>query len=275
MPDMRDKRVIAVLICVAVVAVIVFAKLGTGRRAPERPESEIAPRPARAQVSPSGVQDSLRTVVTAVRPAVVNISAHPRAAGKPQRPGVQLLDPFPVRTAWVGSGLIVDPAGYVLSCRQVTGDAEVVRVTLFRSGKNTFLARRVATDPVTGLVLLKLPFGGDLPYAVLGDSSRVRTGDLVIALGSPFGLSETVTQGIVSASRRTVTVEGRQVPSLIQTDAAIDQGNSGGPLVDIHAEVIGVNIAIYSTGSTFSGIGFAVPSNQARAFLQRAIGFRG
>jgi serine protease Do len=272
---MRDRKVIVVLVCVAAAAVIAFANLGAGLWENERRPAETSPARVRARISPGGVQDSLRAVVAAVRPAVVNLSAHPRSAGKPQRPGVQRLDPFPVRTAWVGSGLIVDPAGYVLSSRQVTGDAEVVRVTLFRSGRNTFLARRVATDPVTGLVVLRLPFGGDLPCAVLGDSSRVRTGDLVIALGSPFGLSETVTQGIVSASRRTVTVEGRRVPSLIQTDAAINQGNCGGPLVDIHAEVVGVNIAIYSTDSTFSGIGFAVPSNQVRAFLQRAIGFGG
>jgi len=226
------------------------------------------------QITPGAIQQGLGAVVAAVRPAVVKISAHTEQAAHRSPVGMQFLDPFPMGDQWIGSGVIMHPDGYILSSRQVTGDATTVRVKLFRSGNNTFLAHRIATDPATDLTLLKLPFGKNLPHAVMADSSKVRTGDIVLALGSPFGLAETVTQGIVSTSSRTVLVEGRQFNDVIQTDAAINKGNSGGPLVNIGAEVIGVNIAIYSTDASFAGIGFAIPSNQASAFMQRALGLR-
>jgi serine protease Do len=280
---MRSGKITIILVCGASVAAILVANLGTDRPPPDPVEAPVvnagagqsAPATARGRPQRAAVQRGLRDVVSALRPAVVNISAHPKVIGPAGSSGAQLLDSYPARGGWVGSGVIVDAAGHILSCRQATGDADIVRVTLFRSGHNSFLARRLATDPATDLVLLQLTFGGDLPYAVLAESSRVRTGDLVIALGSPFGLAETVTQGIVSASRRTVSMGQHRFPNLIQTDAAINQGNCGGPLVNIHAEVIGLNLAIYSTDSAFSGIGFAIPSDQARAFLQRVIGFRG
>ena len=93
-------------------------------------------------------------------------------------------------------------------------------------------------------------------------------------MGSPFGLAETVTHGIVSTSRRTLNLQGRTLSNVIQTDAAVNQGNCGGPLVNTRGEMIGVNTAFYSTDSTFSGIGFAIPSNQARAFIRRVAGAR-
>jgi len=254
---------------VALMATLILPRF-TQARAPVSPPAHDGTGPA--GTAPLAVQEGLDAVVAAVRPAVVQISAHPDAVGHPVQPGMQFLDPFPDRNGWVGSGVIVDPSGYILTSRQVVGDAQVVRVTLFRGGENSFLARRVATDPGTDLVLLQLPFGGSLPHALLGDSSRVRTGNIVIAMGSPFGLSETVTQGIVSAHRQTLYVEGRRFDDVIQTDASINKGNSGGPLIDIRAEVIGVNIAVYSTDSTFSGVGFAIASNRARAFLEHAVG---
>jgi S1-C subfamily serine protease len=220
--------------------------------------------------SPVAIQKDLGGLIASVRPAVVLVSAHPGVADAPHT-GVQLLDPFPVHARWVGSGVIVDPSGYVLTCRHSVGEAETVRVRLFRGGRNTFLARRIASDPMSDLVLLKLPLGASLPFAPLGDSSRVRAGDLVLALGSPFGLAETVTQGIVSTGRRTLRLPDGRGLEVIQTDAAINQGNCGGPLVDIHGRVIGINLAIYSTDAAFTGIGFAVPSNTARNFIHRAV----
>ncbi len=281
---MLNKRIIIALVCVVAVSSALFANLSTPRlsqagaagapRIPAGNARAVTPSAhngARATgTSPFAVQESLGALVTSVRPAVVNISAHPNAGRHPMQPGMQLLDPFPGRSGWVGSGVIIDPAGYILTSRQVVGNVDSVRVTLFRSGQNSFLARRVATDLETDLVLLKLPFGGSLPYAPIGDSSRVRSGDIVVAVGSPFGLAETVTQGIVSANRRTLQVEGRRYADVIQTDASINQGNCGGPLIDIRAQVIGINVAIYSTDSTFSGIGFAIASNRARAFFERA-----
>jgi len=256
-------------LAVAIVLVANFGRNDAPRGTANPPPPLRIGRPDRSPRA--GVQDGLRTIVATVRPAVVRISA-PELENDPRmRSGAQLLDPFPTGNGWVGSGIIIDPSGLILSCRHATGDAEVVQVTLFRSGPRTFIARRLATDPATGLVLLKLPFGGDLPFATLGDSSHLRTGDLVIALGSPFGLAESVTQGIVSATARKISVEGQFFSGLVQTDAAINQGNCGGPLVDINADVVGVNLAIYSTDSAFSGIGFAIPSDQARAFIARTV----
>lgn len=284
---MVNQKLVIGLVCGTTCAVILFANFGTFGVATSRaavaelptqgtfPPGTLpfsGPFPQAASPSPQGLQDGLGTVVTTVKPSVVNISVHPEMANQPTPAGFQMLGPFPGRSSWVGSGIIVDPSGYILTSRHVVGNADMARVQLFRSGNNSFLARRVASDPATDLVLLKLPVQGGLPYAVLGDSSSVRTGDLVIALGSPFGLTQTVTQGIVSASRRTVTMENQTYTDVIQTDASINQGNCGGPLVNIQAQVIGVNMGIYSTNSSFAGIGFAVRSNRARVFIQRALG---
>jgi serine protease Do len=204
----------------------------------------------------------------------VSISAHPDKLGGPTPAGIQLLDPFHGKNGWIGSGFVIHPDGYVLTSRQVMRDVHQARVTMYHGTGTKLPARRVATDPQTGLVLLEMPAGSALPHTRLGDSRRVRTGDMVIALGSPFGLAETVTQGIVSSSKRKIVIDGDRFVDVIQTDAAINSGNCGGPLVDIHAQVIGINIAIFSTDSSFSGVGFAVPSNRALEFVNRAIGGR-
>jgi serine protease Do len=278
-----QKRNIIVLLCFGTMIVIIVvnrepskaASVAVGINAGATAR-RAAPDPVQASPAAAapirGIQDDLGWVVSAVRPAVVNNSVTTEMANHRHPAGMQLLDPFPSRTGWVGSGVIIDPGGYVLTNRQVAGEANEFRITLFRGGQNSFSAVRVAADPQSDLVLLKLPFGGKLPFAVLGNSAGVSTGDIVVALGSSFGLAETVTHGIVSANRREVTIGNRRFTNVIQTDASINQGNCGGPLVNIKAEVIGLNMAIYSTDSSFSGIGFAISSNQAREFVSRALG---
>lgn len=274
----RNKKIAAATI-VAAIAVVLFANLGPGDGQADAGNQPVAvtaqPSPSEPNLpSPGAIQRDLGSIAAAVRPTVVSISAHPDQVGGPVPAGVHLLDPFHGRHGWIGSGFVVHPAGYVLSSHQVMRDVHQARVTMYHGGGATYSARRIATDDQTGLVLLKLSNGSALPHARLGDSRRVRTGDIVIALGSPFGLAETVTQGIVSSSKRTIMIEGNQLANVIQTDAAINSGNCGGPLVDIHAQVIGINIAIYSTDSSFSGVGFAVPSNRALDFINRAIAGR-
>jgi S1-C subfamily serine protease len=281
---MTFKSVIVLLIVFVALMLIMFSSQGSqalsvGQTAVINGQHNYQQYPSRQTVvsrgpSPLAIQQGLGALVTALKPAVVSIASHPRDPNHHWQPGMQLLDPFPGQRAMIGSGVIVDDLGHIITTRQVTRDAELVRVTLYRSGKNTFSAQRIATDHNSDLVLLRLPFAGRLPHAVLADSSRVRTGDLVVAMGSPFGLSKTVTHGIVSNPHRTISAPGQSLANVIQTDAAINQGNSGGPLVNINAEVIGINAAIYSTDSTFAGIGFSIPSNQVRAFLQKTIGFR-
>lgn len=273
-----NAKIIMGLVGGAAITAILISNLVEKGHAPTAmaERAETSPLSQRPQVppalSPRAIERGLNAVVLAVRPAVVSISTHWDQIEKPTRAGMQILEPFHTDSGAVGSGIIVDNAGHVLTHRQVTKDAALVRVTLFRSGQNSFLARLVAADPQTNLVLFRLPFAGELPTARLGDSSALRSGDIVIAVGSPFGLAETVTQGIVSASRRRIAVGGLGFLNLIQTDAAINQGNSGGPLVNIRGEVIGINLAIFSTDTGFSGIGFAISSNQARNFCQRAVG---
>lgn len=276
-----QKRHIVLMVALETVVIIVVLKIyrsDTSNISKSLPMTN--PMPTTKQREPAipadtatihDIQDGLGAIVSTVRPAVVTISANVEFPNPAHRAGIQLLAPFPSRVGWVGSGVIVDANGYVLTNRQVTGDANSVRVSLFRGGRNIVSAVRVATDEQSDLVLLKLPFGGNLPYASLGNSSNIHTGDIVVALGSSFGLAETVTHGIVSANRREVTIGNRQYTNVIQTDASINQGNCGGPLVSINAEVIGMNMAIYSTDSSFSGIGFAIASNQARAFISRAL----
>ena len=274
-----NRKLPIVIICLATIVIVVLVNV-TGQNepralpiqnpvsVPEFQKNLQPPRPIQ-NTSPSALESGFGTIVTNIRPSVVSIHAQPEF-NQPGRPGMQILGPFPGQRGWVGSGIIIDPSGYILSTRQVIGNADRVRVQLFRAGNNHLTASRVATDKATDLVLLKTPFAANLPHAHLGDSTRVRTGDIVLAVGSPFGLAETVTHGIVSANRKIGIREGEFSVEVIQTDAPINQGNCGGPLVDIHAQVIGINMAIYSTDTTFSGIGFAVASNRARDFISTA-----
>jgi serine protease Do len=157
-----------------------------------------------------------------------------------------------------GSGVIVSPDGYILTNNHVAGPATEIRVRL-HDGRE-FRGRRIGVDPETDLALVKIE-AQNLPYATLGDSSKLEQGEWVIALGSPFGLEQTMTAGIVSATGRTF---GGTYDNYIQTDASINPGNSGGPLINMNGEVIGINTMIYSRSGGSEGIGFSVPSNIAK-----------
>lgn len=160
----------------------------------------------------------------------------------------------------VGSGFIVDKAGYVLTNAHVVSDASRIIVSL--SSGEEFAARVVGTDGETDLAVLKIEAGRDLPFIKLGDSDRARIGDWVLAIGSPFGLAQTVTAGIISQTRRE-TPYASQFQKFIQTDAAINRGNSGGPLLNMDGEVVGINSQIATSTGDYNGIGFALPSNEA------------
>ncbi len=164
----------------------------------------------------------------------------------------------------LGSGVILDPAGHILTNYHVVGGATKIRVVLADgrqfSGKSV---KVIGTDPKTDLAVIQIFGNGPFPYLTLGNSDKVKVGQWVVAIGQPRGLSETVTQGIISAKHRT----GLSVPSsyqdFLQTDAAINPGNSGGPLMDLNGEVIGINSAIMTESGGFEGLGFAIPGNIA------------
>jgi len=166
----------------------------------------------------------------------------------------------------IGSGLIVSKRGYVLTNSHLVSGQKSVTVTLFTpQGQNSFKGQVVAQAPDRDLAVIKIePQNVDLPVAPMGDSDTIEVGNVVLAFGNPFGLSQTVTSGIISAVRASMVIEGHQLNNLIQTDAPINQGNSGGPLVNLNGEVIGINTAIYSPAQTHTGLGFAVPINQAK-----------
>jgi serine protease Do len=166
----------------------------------------------------------------------------------------------PIRERSLGSGVIVDSKGYIVTNRHVVEKADRVRVRLQDDPPGVqHDAKVIGTDQETDLAVIKVDMDRILPAAKMGNSDSMQVGDWVLAVGSPFGLSETVTAGIVSAKGRDI-VPDRQFQTFIQTDAAINPGNSGGPLVNMNGEVIGINTAILSETNAYAGVGFALPS---------------
>ncbi len=180
--------------------------------------------------------------------------------------------PSDLRERSLGSGVIVDPKGYIVTNNHVVEKADRIRVKLMDDPATvTYDAVVVGVDKETDLAVIKINAKKPLPAAKLGNSDSMDVGDWVLAIGSPFGLEETVTAGIVSAKGRNI-VPGRQFESFIQTDAAINPGNSGGPLVNMNGEVIGINTAIFTSGGGYQGVGFAMPSNTVVQVYNQLIG---
>lgn len=161
----------------------------------------------------------------------------------------------------IGSGVIVKPDGYILTNYHVVHGATKIQVVL--SNGEEYLGKVVGTDPKTDLAIIKIPTKNQLPYVKFGNSDKVVVGQWVVAIGHPRGLSQSVTQGIISAKHRGGMSEPSSYEDFLQTDAAINPGSSGGPLLTLSGEVIGINAVIASTSGGFEGIGFSIPSNIA------------
>jgi serine protease Do len=160
-----------------------------------------------------------------------------------------------------GSGFIINKDGHILTNNHVVDGADTITVIL--SDKQEVKAKLIGADPQTDIALIKIDSNNDLPVVALGDSDALDVGEWVIAIGNPFGLSQTVTVGVVSAKGRN-RVGINDYESFIQTDAAINPGNSGGPLLNIHGEVVGINSALYTRSGGYMGIGFAIPINMVK-----------
>jgi len=169
----------------------------------------------------------------------------------------------------LGSGVILSPDGYIITNNHVIRGADQIQVSL-KDGRTTD-ARVVGVDPDTDIAVLQIK-GTNLPVMPLGDSDRLRVGDVVLAIGNPFGVGQTVTLGIVSGTGRS-KLGINTFENFIQTDAAINPGNSGGALVNAHGELIGINTAIFSKTGGSQGIGFAIPASLARSVMQDIIRF--
>jgi len=217
-------------------------------------------------------------IVRAVSPAIVNISTTKvvRRDAQPffEDPFFDFFSPFhdfgspkKFKERSLGSGVIVSPDGYIVTNNHVVEKADEIKVTLI--DKKTFKGRIVGADPKTDIAIIKIEATG-LPTLTWGDSDKLQVGEFVLAIGSPYGLSNTVTMGIISAVGR-ANVGIADYEDFIQTDAAINPGNSGGPLVNINGELIGINTAIFSRTGGYQGIGFAVPSNMVRLVMDQLL----
>ena len=181
--------------------------------------------------------------------------------------------PFSSATSQVlrgaGSGVIISPDGYIVTNNHVIQDANRLQVTL--NNNQNYMAEVIGTDPKSDIALLKID-AEDLDYLPFGDSDNARIGEWVLAVGNPFNLTSTVTAGIISAKSRDLGMDAN-ISSFIQTDAAVNPGNSGGALVNIYGELIGINTAITSQTGTYVGYAFAVPSNNARKIVEDILEF--
>jgi len=217
-------------------------------------------------------------IVNTVSPTVVNISTTKVISKEPGRifddPIFDFFGPFNdfgMPKKWkersLGSGVIVSPDGYIITNNHVVEKSDEIKVTLF--DRRTFKGKIVGADSKTDIAILKID-ADDLPTLRWGDSESLQVGEFVLAIGSPYGLSHTVTMGIISAVGR-ANVGVADYEDFIQTDAAINPGNSGGPLVNTKGELIGINTAIFSRTGGYQGIGFAVPSNMVRPVMEQLV----
>jgi len=252
--------------------------------------------------SPKQLSTTFTQIAKQLEPAVVNINTesvikNPHAGGRGGRRGGRVAPPVPqnpdddqdqqggednpfqdffdkffggqggapdsIPQRSLGSGVIVDAKGYIITNRHVVNKADRIRVKLKDdpAGFQGHEAKVVGVDEESDLAVIKIDAGKPLPTAKLGNSEGADVGDWVLAIGSPFALDNTVTAGIISAKGRSNVVPNRQFQSFIQTDAAINPGNSGGPLVNMAGEVVGINTAILTGGQGYEGVGFALPSN--------------
>lgn len=260
------------------VAMIGIALLCLGLSAHAQP-TDPAGRTTPTVSQATRLSDSFADVAKSVEASVVSIDAKTKTADTTARSrptpseSDDIMEFFrrqlPRRPVYsVGSGFIIDKSGYILTNAHVIDNAAKIVVRLYNGDE--FSATLIGTDEETDVAVLKIEAGRELTPLKLADSDRVRVGDWVLAVGSPFGLSRTVTAGIVSQVKRE-TPDGSPFQRFIQTDAAINRGNSGGPLVNLNGEAIGINSQIATTTGDYNGVGFALPSTEAAAVAKQLI----
>ncbi len=225
------------------------------------------------------LDQAMEAVAARVTPAIVNVAVTSRVKAQPAAEGIpDELQRFfgqampqqgPQVEHGIGSGVIISPDGYIVTNNHVVDGATDVKVTL--SDRRILNAKVVGTDPLTDLAVIKVD-ATNLPNIPIGDSSSLRPGQTVLAFGNPFGFRFTVTRGIVSAlNRPNPAGDPRKPGQFIQTDAAINPGNSGGPLVDARGEVVGINTFLISPSGSFSGMGFAIPTQIVNPVVQSLV----
>jgi len=282
----------------AMLAVALYSVSGCKQQSAVEPGKQTAALPAADEAMRSGtvngvtdedtallvrINEALSAVSETVKPSVVNISTVTTVSMREHPSGDLFHDPLfrkffgdqPVpgtggrkyRTSALGSGVIITEDGYIVTNYHVVQSVDEIRVILH--DKREFTGKLIGSDPQSDLAVVKVKASG-LPAIKIGDSGRLKVGELVIAVGNPFALGNTITMGIVSAVGRS-HIGIADYEDFIQTDAAINPGNSGGALVNIRAELVGINTAIFSTGGGNVGIGFAIPSSMVSMAMESII----
>lgn len=272
----QRKLAVALIFAIPVIATVILL----------RPDSPVlatqSSEPVNAKLTPASPNIGFADVIEAVSPAVISVEISREAKQIDHRFDFRGHDEFrdmpPFmkefffhkrgdrrkafrewrrKQAAIGSGVIIDPQGYIVTNFHVVGGADEIKVTL--SDGSIHIAEVVGIDRLTDLAVIKIDAGDSLPFVEFGDSDSVRVGDWVLAIGDPFGLNQSASLGIVSAKDRTLHRVMPDVP-LIQVDAAVNRGNSGGPLFDVNGQVIGINTLIFSPTRANAGVGFAIPA---------------
>lgn len=245
---------------------------------PAASSSETAPSAPQAPVVVNGIRVSYSDIVDRVAPAVVKINVEIKQTDNRSQ-GFPLEDFFggtpqmpqrrsPQIQRGLGSGVIVNADGTVLTNHHVIEGANSIKVEL--NDKRTFTAKVIGSDKPSDLAVLKIE-ANNLPFLNFSNSDEVRVGDIVLAIGNPLGIGQSVTEGIISAKGRRTGLSDGSFEDFLQTDAPINQGNSGGALINLNGELIGINSAILSTSGGSIGIGFAIPSNMAKSVMDQLL----
>ncbi|HEY4369930.1 MAG TPA: trypsin-like peptidase domain-containing protein [Steroidobacteraceae bacterium] len=260
------------LVGLALACVVLLARSNVFERAAPKQAAAVA-TPAQPSLSPREQRRSFADAVARAAPAVVNIYTARVVSTRlrPPEPGEEFGQNLPTVRSRVesslGSGVIVDGSGHIITNHHVIKDASQIRVQL--ADGRVAKPQVVGTDPDTDLAVLRVDLP-DLPTMSLGHSDELRPGDVVLAIGNPLGLSQTVTQGIVSATGRG-NLRLATFADFIQTDAAINFGNSGGALIDTDGQLVGINTAVLAQTLGTEGIGFAIPVNLVRGVMEEII----
>ncbi|GAC1430227.1 MAG: DegQ family serine endoprotease [Terriglobales bacterium] len=279
-----------VVATLATIALIAFFASYECLRPTTASAAMASPAPAAAALDDSSIgallslDKAMETLAARVTPAIVNVAVtaktHPDVADQEQSDDSQqffgqffghgMQPPQPQIQHGIGSGVLVSPDGYIVTNNHVVDGAVDIRVTM--SNRKILKAKLIGTDKLTDLAVIKID-GSNFPSVPWGNSTELHPGQTVLAFGNPFGFRFTVTRGIVSALNRPnpFSTDPRRPGGFIQTDAAINQGNSGGPLVNAHGEVIGINTFLISPSGAFSGMGFAIPSQLVRPTVDNLI----